>query len=94
MKNLDLKEICWSALQTWGENAQVIMMVEEAGELLTSLSQYRRGRISKSEVLTEIADVSIMVIQMAILFGWDEFVSERERKLARLKKRLESTPCN
>lgn len=91
MENLNLKEICFCALQTWGENAQMMMMIEEAGELLDAIAKYKRGRTSKSEVLTEIADTYIMLHQMAILFGWDDFVSESERKLARLKKRLESS---
>lgn len=77
-----------TVLDTYGAAEQVWMLVEECSELLNAVSKYRRGRVAKEDIITELADVNIMVEQMAVLFGWDSFVSEKERKLQRLHDRL------
>lgn len=94
MENREFRQICAEALQTWGEEAQCLMLVEEMAELMSAISKYKRDRISKSAVVTEIADVYIMLHQMAILFGIKEFIAEKNRKIKRLKSRLESTSSN
>ena len=76
-------------MEAWGINAQVDMVMEETGEMLAALGKGKRGRVSKEEIITELADVSIMMEQMAVFFGLDEFRAEKERKLLRLKGRLE-----
>lgn len=75
-------------LDAWGIEAQVSMVMEESGEMLAALGKARRGRVTKEEVITELADVSIMMEQMAVFFGLDEFREEKERKLRRLETRL------
>ena len=75
-------------LDAWGIEAQVSMVMEETGEMLAALGKARRGRVTKEEVITELADVSIMMEQMAVFFGLDEFREEKERKLKRLQNRL------
>ena len=77
------------ALDTWGIEAQVTMVMEETGEMLSALAKARRGRVTKEEIITELVDVSIMMEQMAVLFGKEQFEKEKERKLQRLKERLE-----
>ena len=77
------------AVDTWGVEAQVDMVFEEIGELSTALAQYKRGRTTSKDVITELADVVIMCEQMATLFGYDEFEKETEYKLDRLKERLQ-----
>ena len=76
------------ALDSWGIEAQVAMVMEETGEMLSALAKARRGRVTKDEIITELVDVSIMMEQMAVYFGLDEFREEKERKLSRLKERL------
>lgn len=88
MKNEDL-EIYKKALSTYGINKQEWMLVEECGELLNALAKFDRARGSIEELNTELADVSIMVEQIAMFYGWEEFLKERERKIERLKNRLE-----
>lgn len=75
-------------------HSQVFMVVEECGELLNALAKYDRGRAQASDVITELADVSIMVEQMAIAFGYGDYIEEKERKLQRLKQRIEKTHKN
>lgn len=85
MNKLDLYR---KAIESWGIEAQVFMVMEETGEMLNALAKANRGRSTKEEIITELADVSIMMEQMAVYFGWSEFEEEKKRKLERLEKRL------
>lgn len=76
------------ALNKYGILAQWTMLVEEIGELLNAIAKIKRGRASKQDVITELADVHIMVEQMALFYGWDEFNEEKKYKLERLNERL------
>lgn len=62
--------------------------MEECAELIDALAKYNRGRADAKDVITELADVSIMVEQMAIFFGKEEFEAEKVRKLKRLQERI------
>ena len=64
-------------MEAWGINAQVDMVMEETGEMLAALGKGKRGRVPKEEIITELADVSIMMEQMAVFFGLDEFRAEK-----------------
>lgn len=61
MNEEDTMKLIKDAISLYGEDAQLIQTAEEVGELLTALSQYRRGRITKDELTVEIADVMIML---------------------------------
>lgn len=82
-------ELYKEALKKWGEDAQVRMLYEECGELITAVAQFGRGRTSHHDVMTELADVSIMVEQIATLMSYEDFEVEKDRKLNGLKERLE-----
>jgi len=84
------KELYEKAIGLWGVINQKFMVMEETGELLNALAKTNRGRCSDEEVITELADVAILIEQMAVVFGVDKFFLEKERKLQRLKQRLES----
>lgn len=81
-------ELYEEAIDVWGQLPQINMVYEECGELTTALARYLRGRATANDVITEVADVSIMMEQMAVLFGKEQFEQEKERKLQRLKKRI------
>ena len=76
------------AITKWGEEAQTNMLNEECGELIAAVAQFKRGRTSHHDVMTELADVSIMVEQLATMMNYDDFEKEKDRKLMRLKERL------
>jgi NTP pyrophosphatase (non-canonical NTP hydrolase) len=61
------------------------MAFEEIGELLTALARDRRGRATPEEIITELADVTIMCEQLATVLGFDLYKLEIERKLLRLR---------
>lgn len=48
----------------------------------------RRGRISREDVITELADVTIMLEQIAQFVGYEDYEKELERKLNRVVERL------
>lgn len=85
----DRLDLYRKAIESWGIEAQVFMVMEEVGEMLNALAKANRGRSTSKEIITELADVSIMMEQMASYFGWEEFEKEKEYKLERLKERLE-----
>lgn len=88
MNNEEKISIYNDALNNWGYLNQLFMVMEECGELLNVLAKAKRNRASKVDIITELADVSIMVEQMAFFYGLEDFIIEKERKLQRLKKRL------
>lgn len=79
-----------TALEKWGIEAQRDMVFEEAGELITALAQDRRGRVTKEDIITELADVTIMCEQMAVFLGYEDYEKEMEYKLYKLKGKLEN----
>lgn len=89
-QNIDILDLYGDALFSYGILAQEWVLVEECGELLNAIAKLRRGRTGKNEIITELADVHIMVEQMAFFFGWDDFKAEKEHKLERLKSRLDN----
>lgn len=89
MERIERRQIYEKALTQWGVENQLWMVVEECGELLNAIGKMRRNRVTREDVITELADVSIMCEQIAQYVGYEDFVEERERKLLRLRERLE-----
>lgn len=88
MKQEERKKIYNDALSRYGIRNQRIMVFEECGELINVIAKSNRLRATIPEIITELADVHIMVEQMALYYGWEEFLAERDRKLQRLQERL------
>ena len=86
-KNITDK-IYQQAIDKYGKESQICMAVEEVGELITAINQYKRCRIEKISVCEEIADVQIMMEQLSLIYGKDDVEKEKERKILRLKERL------
>lgn len=83
-----------AAVDLWGIRAQVLMCIEEAGELLQALSKYDRNpaKENRQAILEEIADVDIMLNQMRIIYDDHTpplFCGIHAEKLARLKAVIE-----
>lgn len=87
------KQVLIRALNKWGYDAQLGILQEECGELISAISKYKRKRpLSFIHMLEEIADVEIMItqIKLAYLYGADkfEYTLIKRAKLRRLKKRV------
>lgn len=76
------------AIAHYGTQNQKEMCIEECAELIDALQKEKRGRVTDADVITEIADVYIMSIQLAWIYGYQQFEEEVERKIQRLKERI------
>lgn len=86
---MEKQEVYEYAINHWGEELQIGMLTEEIGELFQALNRFRRGRITdKEQIAQEIADVNIMLEQLAFMFKIDN-KSIESWKMAKLEK-LES----
>ena len=80
-----------AALDTFGTEAQTKMLFEEMGELMSAICKHSRGRDEVAHIAEEIADVHIMLDQMAVLFNCEAEVERQKRyKLKRLEQRIEA----
>lgn len=87
---IDKYAIYIKALDTYGAKAQTLMCMEEMSELQKELCKHARGADNTAHIAEEIADVRIMLDQMAILHGCRVLVADYEQvKLLRLEKRME-----
>lgn len=84
------KEIYKRAFDQWGLEDQVFMVFEECSELINALCKLRRGRVDLGDLVSELADVQIMLEQMIYIYSLDNAFEEMKKtKLERLKERLE-----
>ena len=81
----------FAALSRYGAQAQIMMVFEEMAELQDVLCKFLRGRVDTlANIAEEIADVGIMLDQMAIEFKVEDAVAEqRVYKVQRLRNRIE-----
>jgi hypothetical protein len=87
---MERDELLTLAIDSWGEDAQIMMCFEEMAELQNILAKLVRGRETKGDLASEIADVKIMLDQLEIIFDIKELVKDLEEiKLERLRIRLE-----
>lgn len=77
------------AVNKYGIDAQIMQTFEEMGELMSAINKYKRNRVGIKEIIEELADVSIMIDQLAVFYGYDNYKSIRISKLLRLQDRLE-----
>ena len=79
------------AVKTYGEDAQLWMVIEEMSELAKEICKRKRGKKNYVEIADEIADVCIMIEQLKYICGIPEkMVQERiDFKIERLRERLE-----
>lgn len=86
---MNKEELYRKALDKWGESAQILLAIEEMGELIQVLSKSLNGRRRMPDIRIEIADVQIMIEQLRLIFGGDpidEIVEVRLERLSRLIK--------
>lgn len=76
------------ALDTWGTSEQKAMAVGEIGEFLSLFGRSAQGRDTAEQWHDEIADVLIMMEQMAFMHDYDAVMLRKTQKMERLAKRL------
>lgn len=82
--------ICKRALETWGETAQMLMVIEEMSELTKEiLKNINRRKDNISEIIEETADVEIMLEQLKANYKIEQEVIEyKQKKLLQIEERL------
>ncbi len=84
------REIYAKTISKWGEEAQYDQTIEECAELIATLQHFARGKVDKDAVVSELADVFLMVGQLTYMFGEDLLSAAIEKKIAKLHLLLES----
>ncbi len=83
------REVYAKTISKWGEQAQYDQTIEECAELIASLQHFARGKVDKEAVVSELADVFLMVGQLTYMFGEDQLFAAVEEKVAKLHLLLE-----
>lgn len=89
------KDVFGQAIDKWGRQAQIDMMIEECAELILALHKLTKRKCHPhsvpeklSNVCEELADVQIMINQMKALFGNEEIDTWYNVKMERLQNLL------
>lgn len=87
--NDNLMNVLQKAIDTYGKDAQLWMVIEEMSELAKEICKHKRGRENLDEIANEVADVTIMLEQVKMIFGISDKVDRHiVAKVDRLKSRL------
>lgn len=84
----DSDQLLRMAIEKWGSGPQTQMAFGECGEFVTLAGKMAQGRATAEDVIDEIADVTIMMRQMALLYGLSGVERRIAFKLDRLQKKL------
>ena len=81
----------FKAIETFGDDKQTIVAIEELSELIKELTKALRGELNKDHLTEELADVDLMLMQIMFIYRIDqkELDSYKKRKVDRLAKNLE-----
>jgi NTP pyrophosphatase (non-canonical NTP hydrolase) len=77
------------AVEKWGKEAQLNMIIEECGELITAIEHWKRGR-GNIELIQEWADVEIMISQLPYIFpeSVSYFKIQKKIKVRKLGRKI------
>lgn len=92
-ETMTIEEIIYKqALDRFGGQSQMMMCIEEMAELIQAFNKLLRNPTDENHVRVceEIADVSVMINQMRIIFDEKIIDDFKQKKLLRLKERIES----
>lgn len=85
----DRKKVYQAALNKWGVDLQTMMAVEEMSELTKEICKIKRGKMDLDALADEIADVTIMLEQLRMIYGLNDAVCDHmDAKILRLQSRV------
>lgn len=83
------REIIIKAIDHFGKESQISKAIEEMSELTCELARSQNNRSMNIKIIEEIADVSIMMNQLKLIFGEELVQNQISLKLRRLKLMME-----
>ena len=85
--NKQMNEQAQAVLQKYGQDVQATIVCEELSELLTALFHYDRDKITREDLISEIADVEMMLTQLKYMVcdSPEEYTKVLEKKLEKQK---------
>ena len=91
MNYQEINDTYKQAIKTYGKKAQKLMAIEEMSELTKEICKDFRGKLDREHLIEEIADVTITIDQMMLMYKISYFEIEQMRikKMERLKERLD-----
>ena len=97
MNREERNDLYKSAVEKWGEEAQLDQLIEEMAELMLAINKYKRMKkwiAQKKEgvlenLFEEIADVKLCIEQMEWIFGEDVIDKAMQEKVVKFKKQLD-----
>lgn len=83
-----------AAIKKWGIIPQLYVAIEEMSEVIKALTKFMRDpahiEAAMPSIIEEVADATIMLEQLRLIFGINEQVCEAmDAKVMRLKGRVE-----
>lgn len=83
------RDVYAESLAKWGREARIDKAVEECCELVVALMQHRKDRVTVADVVSEIADVEIMMESLRRVFGSGIVDVAKARKIERLLRKID-----
>lgn len=82
-------KMCEKAVEKWGVDAQLVILIEECSELTKEATKMLRGHGRRENMIEELADVTVMCEQMRIILGLsdDQLEDMAKAKMIRTMER-------
>ena len=91
MNDLEIYRTLHNAIDTYGSENQLKMVIEEMAELQKEICKFWRGKDNKDQIAEEVADLEIMLAQLKMIFGIEaDTTAYKVAKMKRLSERLRS----
>ena len=91
LNRLNEQEIYVAAIDTFGRDSQMRMVIEECAELIKDINKVFRNKLVIDDLAKEVADVQIMINQLKIIINNDEKIDKiKKEKLEKLEKLIEA----
>lgn len=81
-------DVCRRAINQYGILRQMAKAAEEFAEAAAAINRHIATEGSHEEIISELADVEVMCLQMRLIYGADAIDQARAEKVARLHRRL------
>jgi len=86
--HIEESDVCRRAINQYGILRQMAKAAEEFAEAAAAINRHMATEGSHEEIISELADVEVMCVQMRMILGANAIDQQRAEKVARLNGRL------